>query len=159
MDTPNLINAIRIAKESEMIAADLYTSAAKLIVTLGKVIFEQLSEFEIFHYDLLTALEKSLREKGEFIQYDGKVMILPPVIIIRLADVPEHKSMLQIISEAMGFEQQAEKIYADLAAQVTHPQGHKLFTRLASDERHHYDILKDAFWSLNQTGKWEWSHP
>jgi rubrerythrin len=107
----------------------------------------------------LAALKKSLEEKGEFIHYDGKEMILPPVIIIKLADVPEHKSMLQIITEAIGFEKQAEKIYADLADQVTHPQGQKLFVRLAKEERHHYDILTDAFWSLNQTGEWKWSHP
>ncbi len=67
--------------------------------------------------------------------------------------------MLDIISEAMKLEKKAEKIYSDLAAQLTDPQGHQMFSRLSKEERHHYDILSEAFWSLNQTGVWKWSPP
>jgi len=44
---------------------------------LGKDLFIQLSAFEQFHYEKLTALEKSLEESGKFIHYEGKALILP----------------------------------------------------------------------------------
>ena len=159
MDTSNLLDAIRIVKENERIASESYANAAKKISTLGKQIFEQLSEFEKFHYDRLTALEKSLEEKGDFINYEGKEFVLPPIIEVKFAEEPDRKSMVQIIAEAMELEKQAEKAYADLAAQLTDPQGHKMFIRLSEEERNHYEILREAYWSLNQTGVWKWTRP
>jgi rubrerythrin len=159
MDTSNLLDAIRIVKENERIASESYANAAKKIDTLGKMIFEQLSEFEKFHYDQLTILEKSLLEKGDFINYQGKAFVLPPILEVKFAEEPYRKSILDIISEAMKFEQQAEKAYADLAAQLTDPLGHQMFIRLSKEERNHYDILTDAYWSLNETGVWKWSRP
>jgi rubrerythrin len=159
MNTPTLIDAIRIAKENERLASESYANAAKKINTLGKKLFEQLSEFEKFHYDQLTALEKSLQKKGGFINYEGKEFVLPPILEIKFTDVTDHKSLLDIMDEAMKVEKQAEKAYADLAAQLTDPLGHKMFIKLAQEERKHYEILGKAFWSLNQTGVWKWSRP
>jgi len=159
MRTTNLLEAIRVVKENERIASESYANAAKKITSLGRKLFEQLSEFEKFHYDRLTDLERSLEEKGDFISYEGKELILPPVLEIKFTEKPDSKSMLEIISEAMKLEKKAEKTYADLAAQLSDPQGHKMFIRFSKEERNHYDILEEAFWSLNQTGVWKWSHP
>jgi len=159
MNTPSLLDAIRIVKENERLASESYANAAKKINTLGKKLFEQLSEFEKFHYDRLSALEKSLQEKGTFIHYEGKDLVLPPVLEIKFAEEPEHKSLLDVISEAMKLEKQAEKAYAALAAQLTDPQGHEMFIKLSQEELKHYKILRNALWSLNQTGVWKWSRP
>ena len=159
MNTPSLLDAIRIVKENERLASESYANAAKKINTLGKKLFEQLSEFEKFHYDRLSALEKSLQEKGKFIHYEGKDLVLPPVLEIKFAEEPEHKSLLDVIAEAMKLEKQAEKAYAALAAQLTDPQGHKMFIMLSQEELKHYKILRNALWSLNQTGVWKWSRP
>jgi rubrerythrin len=159
MDTPNLLDAIRIVKENERIAYETYDKAAKAITTMGKKIFEQLSEFEKFHYEMLTVLEKSLAEKGEFINYEGKEFILPPRLEVKFAEQPEHRSIMEIITEAMKLELQAENAYSDLAVQLTDPQGQQMFTRLSKEERNHYNILSDAYSSLNQTGVWKWSPP
>jgi rubrerythrin len=159
MNTHNLLDAIRITKENERLASESYANAAQKINSLGKKLFEQLSEFEKFHYDQLTALEKSLQKKGDFINYKGKEFILPPILEIKFTDVPDHKSLLDIMDEAMQVEKQAEKAYADLAAQLTDPLGHKMFIKLSQEERKHYEILGLAFWSLNQTGVWKWSRP
>lgn len=105
-------------------AVESYANAAKKINTLGKKLFEQLSEFEQLHYERLVALEKSLEEKGNFIHYEGKEFVLPPKLEIKFAEEPERKSIVQIISEAMKIELQAKKAYIDLAAQLTDPQGH-----------------------------------
>ena len=57
----------------------------------------------------------------------------------------------------MQLEKQAERAFAKVAVQIPDPQGQELFTKLSNEERKHYDILMEAFWSVNQTGDWEWS--
>ena len=158
MSTPSLLDAIRVVKENEKIALESYAEAAKNISNpMGKQLFEQLSEFERFHYEKLSILERSLEEKGDFINYEGKEFPLPPVLEIKAAEEPNRKSIMSIISAAMDLEKQAKKAYADLAAQVTDPQGHKMFSRLSEEEHNHYHILMGAYWSLNDTGVWNWS--
>ena len=154
MNTPNLLDAIRIVKENEKSARDSYANAAKKVNPLGKKLFEQLSEFEQFHYDKLTALEKSLEDSGKFINYEGKALILPPRLEIKFAETPEHKSLMEIISEARKLEKDTETVYADLADQLADPQGHDMFVKLSEEEHKHYLILSDAYWSLNQTATW-----
>jgi len=159
MNTPNLLDAIRIVKENERLASETYANAAKKVNTLGKGLFEQLSEFEKFHYEKLTALEKSLQESGKFINYEGKALILPPRLEIKFAEMPEHRSLMEIITESKKIEQIAEKTYADLADQLDDPQGHAMFAKLSEEEHKHYLILSDAYWSLNQNAVWKYSAP
>ena len=159
MNTPNLLDAVRIVKENERLAVESYANAAKKINSLGKKLFEQLSEFEKYHYERLTALEKSLEESGQFINYVGKEFILPPRLEIKFVDEPGRKSIMEIITEARKVETTAEKAYANLAAQLDDPQGHAMFVRLSEEEHKHYEILTDAFWSLNQTASWSYTRP
>jgi len=160
MSAPNLLDAIRVVKENERIASESYANAAKnLRNPYGMQLFEQLSVFEKYHYELLTTLEKSLEGSGDFIDYAGKEFPLPPVFEIKAAKEPDTKSAIDIVSEAMELEIQAEKAYADLAAATTDPQGQKMFSRLSGEEHNHYLILTDAFWKLSNLGEWTWSHP
>jgi rubrerythrin len=160
MDTPSLLDAIRVTKENERNALESYADAANTIRhSMGKELFSQLSEFERFHFERLTALEKSLQETGAFINYEGKEFPLPPVFEIKAAQEPNKKSVMQIITEAMALETQMRKAYADLAAQITDLQGNQMFRKLSEEEDKHYHILQEAFWSLNQTGVWKWSRP
>lgn len=160
MSTPNLLDAIRVVKENERIASASYADAAQRINNpMGKKLFEQLGEFEKFHYEQLTALETSLEEKGDFINYEGKEFPLPPIFEIKATQEPNTKSVMSIISAAMDLEKQAEKAYADLAAQTTDPQGYKMFSRLSEEEHKHYHLLLDAYWTLNNLGTWTWSRP
>jgi len=159
MNTPNLLDAVRIVKENERLSVESYANAAKKINSLGKKLFEQLSEFEKYHYERITALEKSLEESGQFINYKGKELILPPKLEIKFAEEPDNKSLMEIISEARKLERKAEKAYSNLAAQLEDPQGHEMFVRLSEEEHKHYEILSEAFWSLNQTGVWKYSSP
>ena len=159
MNIPNLLDAVRIVKENEKLAMESYANASKKINPLGKALFEQLSEFEKYHYERLTALEKSLEESGQFINYVGKEFILPPRLEIKFVDEPGRKSIMEIITEARKVETTAEKAYANLAAQLDDPQGHAMFFRLSEEEHKHYEILTDAFWSLNQTASWTYTRP
>ena len=159
MNTPNLLDAIRIVKENERLASETYANAAKKVNTLGKQLFIQLSEFEQFHYEKLTALEKSLLDSGKFINYEGKALILPPRLEIKFAETPEHKSLMDIITEAKKLEKQAETVYCDLAEQLEDPQGHDMFCKLSEEEHKHFLILSDAYWSLNQYAVWKYTPP
>jgi rubrerythrin len=156
MNTPNLLDAVRVVKENERIATETYANAARRIPAT-RTLFEQLSEFEKFHYERLTALEKSLQEKGGFIDYEGKKFVLPPRLEVKFAEVPDQQSIMQVISEAINIERVAQKAYADLAAQLTDPLGHKMFITLSEEEHNHFFILLDAYWSLNETGVWKGS--
>jgi len=153
MNTPNLLDAVRVVKENERIAMETYANAAKRIPATRQL-FEQLSEFEKYHYERVTALEKSLEEKGDFIDYEGKEFVLPPKFEVKFAEEPGQQSIMKVISEAIKLERAAQKAYADLAAQLTDPRGHKMFIRLSEEEHNHFMILLEAYWSLNQTGVW-----
>ena len=160
MSKPDLVDSIRVVKENERIAQEHYADAARIIQNpRGKQLFEQLSEWENYHYGLLTDLEKSLKEKGNFIKYWGKEFSLPSTLEIRVAAEPEHQSLIKIISDAMMLERQAEEAYSDLAITTTDPMGHELFTRLSEDEHIHYRILSAAFWTLTNLGVWKWPYP
>ncbi len=156
MNNPNLLDAIRVAKENERIASERYADAANMLGQVGKELFMQLSEFEKYHYERITALEKSLEEKGDFIKYEGKAFPLPPIFEIKAAEEPNKKSTMQVITEALELEEQMERAYAKLAAQITDPQGHNIFIRLSEEEHNHYRILTRAYKSLKDTGVWKW---
>ncbi len=157
MKTSNPLTVICIVKENICRASEIYAKTAIKINTLGKRLFEQLSEFEKFHYDQLSALEKSLQDEANFLPSGEKEFVLPLFLGKKFTEEPDRKSRVQIISEAMQLEKQAEKEFAKIAAQIPDPQGQKLFVRLSREERKHYNILMEAFWSVNQTGEWNWS--
>lgn len=160
MSTTNLLDAVRVVKENERIASEMYANAAQNISNpMGKELFKQLSEFEKFHFARLSDLEKSLMEKGNFITYEGKEFPLPPTFEIKAAQELHQKSVMTIISQAIDLEKQAEKAYADLAVQITDPQGHDMFRRLSEEEHNHYRILIEAYWTLTNLGVWKWSRP
>jgi rubrerythrin len=160
MSTTNLLDAIRAAKENERIASEHYANAAKnKNFSTGKELFMQLSEFEKYHYNRIAALEKSLEKKGDYINYKGKAFPLPPKFEIKAAQEPNQKSVIQIISEAIELERWMQNAYADLAAQITDPKGHKMFSKLSEEEHKHFIILLEAKWSLNNFGVWKGPRP
>ena len=155
-----MLDAIRVVKENERIAAKSYADAAQEIRhSVGKELFEQLSKFEAHHYAKLSALEKSLEETGDFIDYEGKEFPLPPTFEIKAAEEPNKKSIMQIITESRELEQQSKKAYTKLAEQITDPRGNEMFRKLAEEEHVHYLILNEAYWRLNNGGVWKWSRP
>jgi rubrerythrin len=154
--SPNLMDGIRIAKDNEKAAADLYarsaTSAGNPSV---RKLFEQLAEFEQMHYARLTELEKSLTDSGAFTNYDGTEFVVPPDLVIKLPELPDKASTMTIISKAADLETRAETAYRKLAALTTDIRGHKMFDRLADEEHKHYLTLKEAYWALNNLGEWK----
>jgi rubrerythrin len=158
MTTTTLLDAIRVVKENEKIASERYADAAnKIQNSMGCMLFAELSSFEKYHLQKLTALEKSILDSGNFISYEGRAFPLPPKFDINSAEDPEKKSVMRIITEAIELERTSEKAYTDLAAQVSDPYGHRMFLRLSEEEHNHYRILTEAYWTLNDLGIWKWT--
>jgi len=160
MTTPNLLDAVRVVKENERLATQNYAEAAKKIDnSLGKFLFEELSKFEAYHYEQLTALEKSLAASDDFINYQGKGFPQPPVFEVKAAKEPNTKSLMAIISQAIDLEKEAEKAYADLANSTNDQRGHEMFSRLSEEEHNHFRLLTDAYWTLSNFGGWKYIRP
>lgn len=160
MTTPSLLDAIRVAKENERIASDSYKDAIQEIQhTVGKRLFQELSDFEQFHYEKLTELEKSLMDDGKYINYEGKEFPLPPLFEIKAATEPGKKSLMTIITQAIGLEEEAKKSYGDLADQIDDALGKAMFKKLAAEEYNHYKILVEAYWTVSNFGVWKWVRP
>ncbi len=157
LSTPNLLDSVLIVKENERVASASYADAAQHIHNpMGKMLFEQLSDFEKFHYDQLTRLENSLEQSGDYINYTGKEFPQPPLFEIKAAQEPNTKNIVSIISGAIKLEKLVEKSYTELATQVMEQKGHDMFNQLTEEEHKHYRILMDVYWNLNNLGTWKW---
>lgn len=157
MNTSSLLDAIRVVKENERFASASYWDAAgKIQSPAGKYVFEELSKFEEYHYNRLTALEKALEADGTFIEYEGREFPLPPALEVPAAKEPVQKDVLTIITQAIELEENAKKAYADLAGQIDDPRGRQMFERLANEEYRHYQLLIEAYWSVSYLGDWRW---
>lgn len=160
MTAPNLLDAVRVVKENERLATQSYAEAAKNIDNLlGKHLFEELSKFEAYHFEQLTALERSLDTSGEFIDYQGREFPQPPVFEVKAALEPNSKSQMEIISQAIDLEKEAEKAYAELANSTADQRGHDMFTQLSEEEHKHFRLLTDAYWTLTNFGEWKYTRP
>ncbi len=158
MVTTSLLDAIRVVQDNEWTAAEFYAEAAqKTGSAVGKELFMELREFELYHYSRVTALEKSLENEDKFINYEGREFPLPPKLAPEADEEPFHQTVINIITRALDLEREAEKAYTDLAAQVSDAQGHAMFLRLASEEHNHYRILTEAYWNVSNFKAWNWS--
>lgn len=157
MTTPSLLDSIRAVKENERIASESYLAASEEINNpIGKQIFLELSNFEKYHFEKLSNLEKSIEESGQFIDYEGREFLLPPIFEIKASEDPKNKSVITIISQAIELEKQAERVYSNMAVRISDPRGHSMFSRLAEEEHQHYKILREAYWTVTNLGTWKW---
>ena len=156
----SLLEAVRLAKETERKAADFYTDAiAKTSDPLGQKLLQQLADFEVHHSEYLATLEQSLRNGGDYIVYEGRDLALPvpgdrSAGNGKSAAETSRLSVMQIITVAIESEREAEKRYTALAGQITHSVGRAMFERLAAEENLHFRVLSKAYWSLNDFGEW-----
>ncbi len=152
----NLLDAIKIAMEAERKAATFYSDAAKKTNSVGRGLLNQLAEFERHHYDILAELQESLRDRGAFIEYEGKELMIPAPSEVQTTEEPDKMSMMEVITLALNIEREARGRYEALAEQTSDPSGKAMFERLAEEEQTHYVILSNAYWSLNDRGVWKW---
>jgi len=152
------LKAIRVAIEAEKEAFQGYLKAAKRTKNpKGRDMFQQLSEFEMNHYQKLTGLLKSLQEKGEWVLYGGtslKKKSLP----LKMEKPKGHEQLtdMDAVKIAIREEKKALAYYRSLAELTRDPRGKDMYKRLADEESLHEKLLNDQYYSLHNTGLWSW---
>ncbi len=152
------LKAIRVAIEAEKEAFQAYSKAAKRTKNpKGRDMFQQLSEFEMNHYQKLTGLLKSLQEKGEWILYQGTP--LKKKAIPLKTEKPKGNEQLtdmDALRMAIREEKKALAYYRSIAELTRDPRGRDMYKRLADEESLHERLLNDQYYSLRNTGLWSW---
>jgi len=152
------IEIVKAAMEAEKDAYQAYSKAAKKTTNpKGRDMFQQLSEFEMNHYQKLKELLKSLQEKGEWILYEGTS--LKKKIISLKAQKPKGEEQLtdmDALKIAIREEKKSQAYYRSMAELTKGPLGRDMYKRLANEEALHERLLNDQYYSLHNTGLWSW---
>ena len=152
------LKAIGVAIEAEKEAFQGYSKAAKRTKNpKGRDMFQQLSEFEMNHYQKLTGLLKSLQEKGEWILYGG-TSLKKKSIPLKMEKPKGHEQLtdMDALKIAIREEKKALAYYRSLAELTRDPRGKDMYRRLADEESLHEKLLNDQYYSLHNTGLWSW---
>jgi rubrerythrin len=144
--------------EAEKEAYQFYARAAKKTKNLkGRDLFQQLSEFEMNHFQKLKDLSKSLREKGEWILYSGTSLKKKAIPLkIQKAKGQEQITDMDALRMAIREEKKAQSYYRSMAELTKDLRGKDMYKRLAEEETLHEKVLNDQFYSLQNTGVWSW---
>jgi len=152
------IKAVEMAMAAEKDAYQNYSKAAKKTKNpKGRDMLQQLSEFEIAHYQKLKNLLKSLQEKGEWILYEGTTLKRKKIPL--KAQKPkgqEQLSDMDALKMAIREEKKAQVYYRSMAELTKDPRGKDMYKRLANEEALHENLLNDQYYSLHNTGLWSW---
>lgn len=152
------IKAIRVAMEAEKEASQTYSKTAKRTKNpRGKDMFQQLSEFEMNHYQKLKGLLKSLEDKGEWVLYEGTNLKRKKIPLkTEKPKGQEQLTDLDALKIAIREEKKAQAYYRSLAELTRDPRGKDMYKRLADEEGLHEKLLNDQYYSLHNTGIWSW---
>jgi rubrerythrin len=152
------IKAVKVAIEAEKEAYQNYSRLAKKTKNpKGKEMFQQLSEFEVNHYQKLRNLLKTLQEKGEWILYEGTDLKKKSIPL--KAEKPKGQEQLtdmDALKIAVLEEKKAEAFYRSMAELTRDARGKDMYKRLANEEALHEKVLNDQYYSLHNTGIWSW---
>jgi rubrerythrin len=152
------IEIVKVAMGAEKDAYQAYSKAAKRTTNpKGRDMFQQLSEFEMNHYQKLKELLKSLQEKGEWVLYEGTSLKKRTIPL----KTPKPKGQEQLtdmdaLKIAIREEKKAQAHYRSMAELTKDSRGRDMYKRLANEEALHEKLLNDQFYSLHNTGIWSW---
>ena len=152
------LKAIRVAMEAEKEAYQAYSKAAKRTRNpKGRDMFQQLSEFEMNHFQKLKDLLKSLEEKGEWILYSGTSFKKRPIPTkMEKPKGQEQLTDMDALRMAIREEKKAQSYYRSMAELTKDARGKDMYKRLANEEVLHEKVLNDQYYSLHNTGVWSW---
>jgi rubrerythrin len=159
----SLAQSVRLAAETEQKSIDFYREAAKnASKNVLTQLFNRLADFEQYHYDQVIKLTLSLQREGKFLFYEGCSITIPEQSAIELpaeaTDALEATklSLMDVVTAAQNMETGLSKSYADLANQVSDPDGKAMFRQLAKEEQQHLKLLTEVYWNLNDRGVLKW---
>ncbi len=152
------LKAVKVAIEAEKEASQAYSKAAKRTRNpKGRDMFQQLSEFEMNHYQKLTGLLRSLQEKGEWILYQG-TSLKKKAIPLKMEKPKGNEQLtdMDALKIAIREEKKALAYYRSMVELTRDPRGRDMYKRLADEESLHEKVLNDQYYSLHNTGLWSW---
>jgi len=152
------IRTVKLAMDKEKEASQAYSKAAKKTKNpKGRDMFQQLSEFEMNHYQKLKELLKSLQEKGEWILYEGTTLRKKTLSLkVEKPKGQEQLTDMDALKMAIREEKKAQAYYRSLGELTKDPRGKDIYKRLANEEVLHEKVLNDQYYSLHNTGLWSW---
>jgi len=152
------LKAIRVAIAAEKEAYQTYSKAAKMTKNpKGRDMFQQLSEFEMSHFQKLKDLLKSLEEKGEWILYSGTSFKKRSIAMkMEKPKGQEQLTDMDALGMAIREEKKAQALYRSMAELTKDARGKDMYKRLANEEALHEKVLNDQYYSLHNTGIWSW---
>ncbi len=152
------IEIVKTAMGAEKDAYQAYSKAAKQTRNpKGRDMFQQLSEFEMNHYQKLKELLKSLQEKGEWILYEGSSLKKKTISLkTQKSKGQEQLTDMDALKIAIREEKKAQAHYRAMAELTKDSRGRDMYKRLANEEALHEKLLNDQFYSLHNTGIWSW---
>ena len=159
----DIFEAIEIALDAEQKSKKFYLDAIEKVSNeQGKNLLQQLANFEQKHYDKLYELKTSLKEKGEFVEYEGTEITSYKVkSSIEFAGEiePNMNDVLEILGLAIRAENNAYEHYRKIAKDTTNLKGKKMFLKLGKEELSHRRILSDEFYQLSfGSRRWFWGN-
>ena len=151
------LKAVKVAMEAEKEAAQFYSKASKKTRDpKGRDMLQQLSEFEINHYQKLRELSKSLQEKGEWILYSGTSFKKTNPLKMEKPKGQEQLTDMDALRMAIREEKKVQTYYRSMAVLAKDTRGKDMYKRLADEEALHERVLNDQYYSLQNTGVWSW---
>ncbi len=152
------LEIVKVGMEAEKDAYQTYLKAAKKTTNpKGRNMFQQLSEFEMNHYQKLKDLLKSLQEKGEWILYGG-TSLKKKAIPLKTAQAKGQEQLTDMDALKMAIREEKKSLayYRSMAELTKDPLGRSMYKRLADEEALHERLLNDQYYSLHNTGVWSW---
>jgi len=151
------LEIIKVAMKAEKDAYQAYSNAAKRTINpKGRDMFQQLSEFEMNHYQKLKDLLESLQEKGAWIPYGGTSLKKKAIPKTPKLDGREQATDTDALKMAIREEKKSQAYYRSMAELTKDPLGREMYKRLADEEALHERLLNDQYYSLHNTGFWSW---
>jgi len=160
--------ALDLAIKTEKDGIEFYSKAAdKSADELGKKMFQSFVEDEKRHLDILQKISCSDYVCIEDIEKYSPKESLRTVFDDMSDDIKDKasdaSSDIEVLEVAMEMERLGYNQYKEAAKKATDEEEKRIFEKLASEEKEHFDMLEEAKSYLEDTGNWymwyEYSFP
>ena len=156
------LNALEVALNNETKEREFYLKHAKRTThPLGKLMFQQIADDELEHYERLKQLHEKW-EKGEQwpetlpLEVHGTIVNKIMSGILKKVDETQEADDddLTAVRTAIDFEAKGAKFYGELRDMVSDRKEKRFFDLLAKIENEHYLSLKDTEEYLTDPASW-----
>ncbi len=148
--TSALLDAIEFETDGR---AFFLEAAKKTSDYFGRIIFNSLAEEELDHVERIKAIDRSLRNSGQWPSEEDhaekhRENIFEEARMHMDKTVEDRTDDLQAVKVAMDLEEKGYRFYSDLAAHAVDSREKEFYRRLAAEEKRHLQILEYTWSTL-----------